>query len=107
MVRTKKINGKKKAVSNEQILRVMNKGFANVRKEMKELHTKAMDEIVIVRKELKEDIVFSEHALSHKIDAVAKDLKNLHFEVHQNQTALIVNNVDLEKRVTALEARAA
>ena len=65
------------------------------------------DEIVAVRRELKEE----DQKLSEKIDSltlevktISSDLKGLRLQVHQNQTTFIQNQQDLDHRVTVLEA---
>jgi hypothetical protein len=118
MAKKKKTAAKKKPVTNEQILQIMNKGFGDVRKkmtnmrngligEMYKLHEKAIEEMVIMRNELRAEIRTGENALSKKIDVVASDVKNLRFEVHQNHTTFIHHQTNLEKKVAALEATAA
>ncbi|MEI8230063.1 MAG: hypothetical protein WCG83_02900 [Candidatus Peregrinibacteria bacterium] len=67
-------------------------------------------EIVDVRRELKEDIYSLEQKLTHKIDSLASDVSTLkstvstlRLEVHQNHVAFIQNHDELEGRVTMLE----
>lgn len=79
-----------------------------------------MQEIVDVRRELKEDIHALDVKLSNKIDGVEnrmgqvekslvqveKNLSNLTLKVDKNQTAFIRNIEDVDRRVSVLEMAA-
>lgn len=73
-----------------------------------------MQEIVDIRRELKEDILGLDQKLYRKIedvdkklekrmDALSADFQVLRMEVHQNQATFITNHDALERRVAVLE----
>lgn len=78
-------SGELPELSNRELLRVL------------------MQEIVDTRNELKQDFKHDINRLERKIDTVSSDFQTLRREVHQNQSAFIVNHATLEKRVTTLE----
>lgn len=73
----------------------------------RELLRVLIQEIVDVRRELKEDIASLDQKFTKKFDVLSSETKVLRLEVHQNHSSFIHRQDDLERRVEVLEVQAA
>lgn len=69
----------------------------------KEVMRIVMQEVVDIRRELKDDIA----TLDRKFDIFTQEVRNIGYKLDQNTVALMANINDHERRITKLEVAAA